>query len=127
VTRKWYWDAELPQPKIHEGALVFGLQVEGARWDFNACCLEESEPKKQFSAVPVVWCKAQELSKKKENDPSIFDCPMYLTPTRGKTYVNKAQMKTKMHPNKWILAGVSIILDVEGFSDQYRPGFDPTK
>jgi dynein heavy chain len=38
------------------------------------------------------------------------------------TYVFEAQMKTtKYPPAKWILAGVALILDVEGVSDQYSP------
>lgn len=39
------------------------------------------------------------------------------------TYVFTAQMKTaKFSPNKWILAGVALIMDVEGLSDQFAPG-----
>lgn len=33
-----------------------------------------------------------------------------------------AQLKTKAPPQKWILAGVAIILDVEGVADAYAPG-----
>jgi hypothetical protein len=31
-------------------------------------------------------------------------------------------MKTKLPPQKWILAGVALILDVEGVSDAFAPG-----
>jgi len=31
-------------------------------------------------------------------------------------------MKTKMPAAKWIIAGVAIILDVEGVSDSFAPG-----
>ena len=44
VTKKWYWEADLPQPK--EGTLVFGFQIEGARWESSLGQLEESLPKK---------------------------------------------------------------------------------
>ena len=33
-----------------------------------------------------------------------------------------AQLKTKQPPQKWILAGVAIILDVEGVADAFAPG-----
>jgi dynein heavy chain len=33
-----------------------------------------------------------------------------------------AQLKTKAPPAKWVLAGVALILDVEGVSDAYAPG-----
>jgi len=31
-------------------------------------------------------------------------------------------LKTKLPPTKWVLAGVAIILDVEGVSDGFIPG-----
>jgi hypothetical protein len=36
-----------------------------------------------------------------------------------------AYLKTKVNPDRWILAGACIVLDVEGFSDPYKPGFNP--
>lgn len=84
ILKKWYWEADLPT--CREGAYIFGMQVEGARWD-PAGSLEESEPKKQFSIVPVVNCKAQENDKRKSDDKNVYQCPVYLTPTRGKSYV----------------------------------------
>lgn len=107
-----------------EGSYIFGMQVEGARWDMSGF-VEEAEPKKQFSVMPVVNCRAQEISKLKADDKSIYHCPVYLTPTRGKSYVFHAQIKTKQQPNKWILAGVAIILDVEGVSDTFWWGKNP--
>ena len=37
-----------------------------------------------------------------------------------------AQLKTKLPPQKWILGGVAMILDVEGVSDAYAPGKEVT-
>jgi len=45
-------------------------------------------------------------------------CPSYKTEDRGNTYVFTAQLKTRAPPRKWILAGVAIIMDVEGVSDE---------
>jgi len=125
ILKKWYWEIDAKDGGAKEGAYVFGMQVEGARWDFSAGNLEESEPKKQYSLIPVVNLRAQELSKLKSDDKSIYSCPIYITPLRGKSYVTHAYLKTKVSPDKWILAGVSIVLDVEGFSDPYKPGFNP--
>jgi len=52
---------------------------------------------------------------------------MYQTELRGNTYVTNAQLKTKQPPRKWILAGVAIILDVEGVSDGFQLGKEPPK
>lgn len=56
ITKKMYWESDLPPVK--EGAYVFGFHVEGARWDSSMGMLDESLPKKQFSVVPVVNCRA---------------------------------------------------------------------
>lgn len=118
ILKKMYFDADLPT--CREGAYVFGLQIEGARWDLSGG-LEESEPKKQFSVVPVVNCKAYQRPENKE-EKGIYPCPVYKTGKRGATYVFTAQLKTKHPPQKWILAGVAGILDVEGISDKYIIG-----
>lgn len=81
--------------------------------------LEESYPKRPYSVVPVVSCKAFLLPDGvQKEDKSIYWCPVYKTDQRGSTnFVCFAQLKTKAPAHKWVLAGVSIILDVEGISD----------
>ena len=120
IQKKMYW--EVADLSKRDGAFVFGFQVEGARWDPNSG-LEESEPKKQFSVVPVVLCKAMIITEKE--DKGIYQCPVYKTETRGKTYVFTAQLKTKHNVLKWCLAGVAVILDVEGVSDAFQLGKEP--
>lgn len=103
-----------------EGAYVFGFHIEGARWDAGIGQLEESFQKKQFSVVPVVNCKAILLVEGKE-EKGVYQCPSYKTENRGATYVFIAQLKTPKQPAaKWILAGVAIILDVEGVADAFQ-------
>merc|ERR1711937_733806 len=121
VLKKLYWDPDLPFPP-KEGAYVFGLQVEGARWDPAVGQLEESFPKKAFSVLPVVNCRAVPLAPEGKEDKSVYMCPVYMTVARGATYVFTAQLKTKFNPDKWVLAGVALIMDVEGVSDAYAPG-----
>lgn len=116
-----YWEAAELQKR--EGAFVFGLQVEGARWDPNAG-LEECEPKKQFSVVPVVLVRPVVLQEGKE-EKGVYQCPVYKTELRGNTYVFTAQLKTKHPPTKWTLAGAALILDVEGVSDAFALGKEP--
>lgn len=74
--------------------------------------------------MPVVNCKAQLINESKE-EKGVYQCPVYKTENRGATYVFTAQLKTKQPPQKWILAGVALILDVEGVSDAFAPGKEP--
>jgi dynein heavy chain len=57
-----------------------------------------------------------------KRDAALYMCPCYMTVMRGATYVFTAQLKTKMPPAKWVIAGVALILDVEGVSDAFAPG-----
>ena len=116
VTKKMHNEIEgMPR----DGAYVFGFHVEGARWDGGVNQLEESEPKKQFSVMPVINVKASIVAKDNKEEKGIYKCPTYMTVDRGSTYVFEAQLKTKQDPQKWIIAGVAMILDVEGVADAF--------
>ena len=106
-----------------DGGRGWRVKVEGARWDASGG-LEESEPKKQFSVVPVVNCKPVPLIEGKE-EKGVYMCPCYMNESRGKTFVFFAQLKTKHPPLRWTLAGVALILDVEGVSDAFPFGKEP--
>lgn len=69
--------------------------------------------------MPVVYCKAMPVSIDGKEDKNLYMCPVYKTEDRGNTYVFTAQLKTRFAPRKWILAGVAIIMDVEGVSDEH--------
>lgn len=120
-----YWETDLPDLNKTSGALVFGFQVEGARWDTNSSSLEESHPKTSFSIVPVVNCRAIILNDKQ--DKTAYECPVYKTIDRMMTFVFAAQLKTRYPSAKWVIAGVAMILDVPGAADVFAPGKDPTQ
>lgn len=71
-----------------------------------------------FSVLPVVYCKAVPIPLEGKEDKSLYQCPCYRTEDRGQTYIFTAQLKTRYNPRKWILAGVGLLLDVEGVSDE---------
>merc|ERR1719329_893958 len=75
VQKKMFWEQDLPELRKTDGALVFGFQVEGARWDMNSMCLDESFPKISFSIVPVVCCRAAIVTDKE--DKNSYICPVY--------------------------------------------------
>lgn len=60
VLKRFHWEPETVQllSRLEDGAICFGFQLEGAAWDKNAACIEESIPKQQFSVLPLVHCKA---------------------------------------------------------------------
>ena len=40
-----------------DGAYIYGLYLEGCRWDSEQSVLEESQPKVLFTKVPYIWMK----------------------------------------------------------------------
>lgn len=103
-------DAKGIDAAARDGAFVSGMFLEGARWDINANCLEESKPKEMFFKMPVVNCKAGTATDREEKN--VYICPTYCVPTRRPHYVFPAQLRTKHPAAKWILGGVAIILDI---------------
>ena len=103
-----------------EGAYVYGFILEGARWDTQMGQLEESKPKEMFFQMPVVYCKAMPVPTEGKEDRTLYQCPVYKTEDRGNTYVFTAQLKTRYLPRKWILAGVVMLMDVEGVGDDVK-------
>jgi len=93
-----------------EGAFVTGMFLEGARWDINSGCLEDSKPKEMFTRMPVINCKAGMVQEKE--DKNLYMCPTYCVPTRRPYFVFVAQLRTKQPAAKWVLAGVALILDI---------------
>jgi dynein heavy chain len=93
-----------------DGAFITGLVLEGARWDEKAGNLEDSRPKELFSPMPVVLIKAVTVDKAEVRDAYL--CPVYKTQQRGPTYVFTAQLRSKVSINKWVVAGVGILMDV---------------
>ena len=71
---------------------------------------DKSRPKEMFCAMPVINCKAAKTDK--DGGANIFHCPCYKTEQRGPTFVFLAQLKTKSPAARWIMAGVSLIMDV---------------
>lgn len=92
-----------------DGTYISGLSLEGASWNTPQCTIEPSKPREMFCQLPVVLIRPI-LAEKMET--GIFQCPVYKTQQRGPTYVFSLQLRTKVDPGKWVLAGVVSIMDV---------------
>jgi len=93
-----------------EGAYVHGLFMEGARWDVASGSIMDSKLKELHPMMPVIFIKA--MTQDKQDTRNIYECPVYKTRQRGPTFVWTFNLKTKEKPNKWILAGVALLLQI---------------
>jgi len=106
VTTKSLEQTDAP---ARSGALIAGLALEGAGWDIKQKVMDEALPRQLFCPMPVIHARAILASQMEKQ--GIYMCPVYKTLQRGPTFVFTATLKTKYPPEKWILAGVIMVLE----------------
>ncbi len=101
--------------KETQGVPIYGLHLQGCRFDEDNKVLDESKPKESFFVLPIIFCKVMsiELLDPKKDLKNSYICPIYKTIDRQSTFVCFAQFRTKSPPAKWIIAGVAVILDCD--------------
>ncbi|XP_063285477.1 dynein axonemal heavy chain 11-like [Pelobates fuscus] len=100
---------EFSQP-AREGAYIYGLHLEGARWDVQNGHIAEARLKAPTPVMPVIFVRA--IPNDRQETRNMYECPVYKTKLRGSTYVWAFHLKTKERPSKWIIAGVALLLSV---------------
>jgi len=113
---------EISKPKTQlvtapeDGVYIYGLFLEGARWETATKQLEECRPKQLFIEFPPFWfCPV----KNRVPNPQDYRCPCYkvlsrkgtlLTTGHSTNFVLYLELPTDQHRNKWIKAGVAAFL-----------------
>ncbi|KAJ3389327.1 Dynein heavy chain 7, axonemal [Entophlyctis sp. JEL0112] len=103
-----------------EGQYIFGLFLEGARWDVQQNSIVESHPRVLFDVVPVIWLKPTEISKL--NIDKKYECPIYKTSARrgilsttghSTNFVMNMRLPTSAPEEHWIRRGVAGLLALD--------------
>ena len=72
--------SELKQ-RPDNGCYIWGLFLEGARWDMDKFELSESKPKELYTDMPVMWLIP--TANRKQPETGMYLCPVYKTLTRA--------------------------------------------
>nr|CCC53405.1 putative dynein heavy chain, fragment [Trypanosoma vivax Y486] len=100
------------------GAIVYGLFLEGARWDADMRTLAESRPKELYVDMPLVHLNP---TVDRIIDPKDYICPVYKTLTRAGTlsttghstnFVLSISIPTDVEPSHWIKRGVACVISL---------------
>ena len=101
--------------KPEDGCFVYGLYLEGARWNIDKNCLDYQHPKELVCEMPLVQVIPVEANKLKLR--GTIKTPVYVTQARrnamGKGLVFEADINTDMHPSHWVLQGVAMVLNTD--------------
>jgi len=107
---------EMPE----EGQNIHGLFIEGARWNRQEGKLDESEPKKLFVPMPVIYVTAMTLKDVKNQSGTYgqhgpYNAAVYKYPRRNDRYlIFRLLLKTTTeHPFHWRLRGVCLVAQMD--------------
>eukprot|EP00392_Amoebophrya_sp_AT5.2_P015401 g15603.t1 len=113
------YDPEKAKDVPEEGQHFHGLFMEGARWNRQEGKIDESEPKKLFVNMPVIYLTAVTIKEKKAlagmyGSITPYDCAVYKYPRRNDRYlIFRLLLKTDVHASHWKLRGVCLLAQTE--------------
>lgn len=102
-----------------DGCFVYGLFLEGCKWNFDTHALDESDPKKLFVEVPLIHLDP--IVDRVKPETGIYNTPLYRVLSRTGTlsttghstnFVIMLELPSKELEDKWILAGVACMLSL---------------
>jgi len=84
--------------------------------------IADSRLKELLPALPLMYIKAVEVQPHWDpqsvgymrHENGVYECPLYTTTFRGPTYVFLCTLKTTESKEKWVRAGVAIIMQQDG-------------
>uniref|UniRef100_A0A2R9AUA6 Dynein axonemal heavy chain 14 n=1 Tax=Pan paniscus TaxID=9597 RepID=A0A2R9AUA6_PANPA len=111
----------------HTGVYIFGLFIEGARWNHEQKILEDSLPLEMCCDFPDIYFLPTKISTKTPNASNqtdselyAFECPVYQTPERSRilattglptNFLTSVYLSTKKPPSHWITMRVALLCE----------------
>ncbi|KAG8470448.1 hypothetical protein KFE25_008869 [Diacronema lutheri] len=93
-----------------EGVYIYGLFLDGCKWDKGKDRLVDSDPKVLYAQLPVIHIGAVLGVNKRFSPNEVYSCPLYKTPKRtGLNFVTAIELRTDEPPFKWVLRGVCLL------------------
>ncbi|XP_030893747.1 dynein heavy chain 14, axonemal, partial [Leptonychotes weddellii] len=111
----------------HMGVHIFGLFIEGARWNHEQKVLEDLPPRELCCDFPEIYFLPTKISTERANaseqtDSKLytFECPIYQTPERSRiltttglpsNFLTSVYLSTKTPPSHWITMQVALLCE----------------
>jgi len=100
--------------KPEDGVYVYGIYMEGCKWDYEKHMLAESDPKKLFTELPLLHLVP--VASRKKPETGMYEFPVYKVLSRLGTlsttghstnFVRWVELPSDQPQDKWIKAGVA--------------------
>jgi len=93
-----------------EGIYIYGLFLDGCKWDKGRQSLVDSDPKVLYAPLPILWISATGSVDKTKVRDTIYECPVYRAPKRtGLNFITSVKLKSDEGSVKWVLRGVCLL------------------
>ncbi|XP_041352994.1 dynein heavy chain 6, axonemal-like isoform X2 [Gigantopelta aegis] len=124
-----------------DGVLIFGLFLDGARWDPTTYSLQDLQPGHRFCCLPEIHFMPVQIqipssveksgSKTEQDDDQLkakgkesqtYECPLYRTSTRAGTlsstghstnFVSSVDLPSVQPPDFWVLRGAAMLCQLD--------------
>jgi dynein heavy chain len=99
------------------GAYIYGLFMEGGRFNRGSCTMSDSRPRELYDQMPCIWLKPMLLSEYVANE-GFYKCPVYKTSIRAGTlsttghstnFVVALPVPSTVHEDHWIRRGCALL------------------
>ncbi|XP_075781391.1 dynein axonemal heavy chain 14 isoform X1 [Pelodiscus sinensis] len=116
-------------PPPEHGVVVFGLYIDGARWNPTTSVLEEPFLSDRFYSLPEMVFLPQQVIQarhtcldEEQRELMHYECPLYQTPQRSgillttglsTNFVTTLSLPTLRTPSHWVTRGVAMLCQLD--------------
>ncbi|XP_055637886.1 dynein axonemal heavy chain 3 isoform X3 [Toxorhynchites rutilus septentrionalis] len=99
-----------------------GLYLEGARWNHEIRCLDESLPRVLYDTLPIISMTPTPKESKSTSDRGCYECPVYKTSERrgilsttghSTNFVMFLDLTSDSPPEHWVLRGAACLCQLD--------------